>query len=187
MSGLLFSDPSPPSPVVTNLKHAGPCPGENWHRHNGYCYLFYPLRLSFGDARENCKHFGADLVSMMSAEEHRFVNDTAINVFGELEHVHTGLTDQNKDGNFKWISGATADPLYSAKRYEARSGEYCYELVTGEGNWESISCRSRFHRKSVCKIGKRVFFLLTTSSGCIPPPPPPDLTFWPFFNFLASW
>nr|ADN13081.1 C-type lectin domain protein [Gloeothece verrucosa PCC 7822] len=53
------------------------------------------------EAQNQAENLGGNLVTINDAAENQFLSDT----FGNEEPLWIGLTDQNEEGNFTWISG----------------------------------------------------------------------------------
>ena len=72
---------SAPMPESAELRT---CPRDfTWNEKTNKCYKFTNDRITWRMAREKCRNLGADLVSVQSQKEQRFIVDTARNSKGE--------------------------------------------------------------------------------------------------------
>ena len=68
---------------------------------DGNWYKFHPERLAWHDARDACVREGAHLVMETSARIHNYVKAK----FGHKSYMWIGLSDEEAEGDFKWVDG----------------------------------------------------------------------------------
>ncbi|XP_060551451.1 perlucin-like protein [Ruditapes philippinarum] len=76
------------------------CP-DGWMQYKGSCYVFVDKKLSFDNARANCKTLNADLVHIENADENTFIGNHGRS-FKDSD-FWIGLTDAETEGVFKWV------------------------------------------------------------------------------------
>ena len=112
------------------------------------------VQITWEEARQSCLSNNANLTSITSSEENKFVFNLAgretIWIGGTIE-----IDDESKsqaDDSFAWTDGTPWGKTFWAKNEPNRSGaEHCINMrnTTG-GLWNDSVCRNRF--KFVCKI-----------------------------------
>ncbi len=70
----------------------------------GRHYSFFSDSLSWHDAKKKCEEMGGHLVTITSEEEGELVSRLAGNV-----RVWIGLTDEKKEGSWRWVTGEKFD------------------------------------------------------------------------------
>ncbi|XP_071954046.1 uncharacterized protein [Antedon mediterranea] len=125
-----------------------PCQ-EGWLPFQESCYKFQTTKMTWSDARANCKALGADLVVVRNQEENDFLyaNSPATG------DVWIGLSDMGSEADFTWVS--TECSQYKNFGYgepnNYGNGEDCVELdSTNSDNWNDSPCNIR--RSYVCEI-----------------------------------
>ena len=74
-------------------------------RFDNYCYKFdLPLRLSWTEAQQRCRQYGAHLISIHSMDELKFVIQQAKKA-GFIHFMWIGLNDRNLEGGYVWADG----------------------------------------------------------------------------------
>ncbi|CAH1784500.1 unnamed protein product, partial [Owenia fusiformis] len=133
----------------------GVCPA-GWYEFNGNCYAVFTESLNFLDAAAKCNDFNADLVSLLSHEEHVYVYELA-----ESHGVYDlwiGLTEDVGEYNtyprFKWLDGNPSAYLrwwYRNKPNNGGSnGEDCTAVIKKSGRyWDDKNCNATM--KFICK------------------------------------
>jgi hypothetical protein len=69
--------------------------------YKGNEYRLFMEKSTWGDAKAACESMGGHLVTIADLEENEFVAKLADNV----DHFWIGLTDENIEGQFQWITG----------------------------------------------------------------------------------
>uniref|UniRef100_A0A3B5LXQ7 C-type lectin domain-containing protein n=1 Tax=Xiphophorus couchianus TaxID=32473 RepID=A0A3B5LXQ7_9TELE len=97
-------------------------------------YYFSSARETWGKSRKDCLERGADLVIINSREEQNFLSR-----FKERRWI--GLTDTEKEGEWKWVDGTRLDTR----------DENCGEIrfFDEENNWNDVPCE--VHNYWICE------------------------------------
>nr|XP_033474280.1 CD209 antigen-like protein C [Epinephelus lanceolatus] len=122
------------------------CPA-GWMVFGCSCYFLSNKSHSWDEARKDCKERGADLVVIDSDKEQLFLS----NFTEKGTHAWIGLTDEAKEGTWKWINGAPLSLKYWQKNQPDNGGGYanlgeedCAHVIkSGENNrenWNDLSC-----------------------------------------------
>uniref|UniRef100_A0A667Z1I6 C-type lectin domain-containing protein n=1 Tax=Myripristis murdjan TaxID=586833 RepID=A0A667Z1I6_9TELE len=87
------------------------CP-PGWSRFGYRCFNYFSSALSWADAEKYCLHFGANLVSIHSSYENRFVKELIRRGTGRHTRTWIGATDSHQNRLWFWTDGSRFD--YSA-------------------------------------------------------------------------
>ena len=125
--------------------------------HN-YCYMFkFRLRLSWTQAVQRCRQYGADLISIHSTAEQKFVMDKAIKA-GFSRSLWIGLGDRNVEGGYVWSDGS---PVQYTNWYNNEPNNYygqedCVEayLSRNSKNWNDQTCEQLRYFGCKIKLGR---------------------------------
>ena len=115
----------------------GDCKNE-WKGFRDSCYLFVNDLLDWHDAQENCQDRGGWLVDIVDAEENAFVHS---NLHDYWNWHHIGLTDQDDEGTFKWVTGSNLEynNFWPGEPNNSGGKEDCAEMRYS-GLWNDVSC-----------------------------------------------
>lgn len=103
--------------------------------YNGKLYARYNYSCSWREAKDICRDFGGDLVSITSEEEHAFVSS----MLGQINNRNywIGAYYDDQENSFSWSSGEVFD--YSSWDIdEATNPKERYSLINGiSGKWKT--------------------------------------------------
>ena len=72
--------------------------------YGGHRYVFIPKRKTWKDAEKNARSMGGHLVTITSQNEQKLIK-TLVSTNGKIYPTWIGLTDENQEGVFKWVTG----------------------------------------------------------------------------------
>jgi len=73
---------------------------------NGHSYKFIPTKMSWKNAKKEAEGMGGYLVCITDQAEDEFVLQLIRDENnGEVPHIWIGLTDEENEGDFKWVNG----------------------------------------------------------------------------------
>lgn len=96
-------------------------------------YLLYPNSMTWEAARRFCEEQGGHLITITSKEEGEFVKDLAR---ANRACVWIGLTDEEKEGEWRWVTGEPLEYLDWATGEPNNSG--------GKEHWAMLSDRTDY-------------------------------------------
>lgn len=117
----------------------------------GKCYIFYPTRVSWDDAREFCQDTGGDLASLSDSTIRDFLNGTTF----PSNSAWIGGSDVAVEGDFQWLNGQPWVGVpwrvnydywwyyyYGYYRSEPNGGtnENCVERYSSDGTFNDLPC-----------------------------------------------
>lgn len=70
----------------------------------GHRYKYYDHKLDWGSAKRVCERLGGHLVAIASRREDAFVA-TLVPMIGKFERCWIGLSDEKRDGVWRWVTG----------------------------------------------------------------------------------
>ncbi|KAK9526947.1 hypothetical protein VZT92_015619 [Zoarces viviparus] len=118
-----------------------------WYSFNGRFYKYVSTKMTWADAEMHCVVEGANLVSIHSLEEHRFVR-TLIKNFDRAEgKTWIGLSDIHKEGTWMWSDGSRSNfATWSIYQPDNKNRvEHCVETNhSGEKKWNDDPCSNTF-------------------------------------------
>uniref|UniRef100_A0A672YDV6 C-type lectin domain-containing protein n=1 Tax=Sphaeramia orbicularis TaxID=375764 RepID=A0A672YDV6_9TELE len=128
----------------------GGCP-MFWYEFNGRCYKYVATPMTWADAELHCVSQRANLVSIHSLEEHKFVEILIQNYDHAQREIWIGLSDIHKEGKWMWSDGCPVDfVLWDNSQPNNWGGnEHCGTKNYGESlKWNDGYCPSTI--PSVC-------------------------------------
>ncbi|XP_014901938.1 hepatic lectin-like isoform X1 [Poecilia latipinna] len=145
----------------------------DWEAHEGNCYYFNLMPLSWEESRQECRCRGSDLVKVDSRDEQTFlVEKLKTKILHPEDKFWIGLTDSKKEGSWLWVDGSPLDKRLSFWfgtepdnwTEKNKDGEDCVRMgnhdVTDLECWYDQSCLAS--QKSICEKAAG-----TSSSGCV--------------------
>ncbi|XP_018595240.1 C-type lectin domain family 9 member A-like isoform X2 [Scleropages formosus] len=86
-------------------RHCSPCP-DGWKQYNSSCYYVYLSSSwkTWPDSRQECIKMGADLVTIDSEDEQRFISELAPSYFDQWHGYWIGLCKITR--GWFWVNGA---------------------------------------------------------------------------------
>lgn len=100
---------------------------------NGHSFVFYNLPLVWDQAKKFCEDLGGHLATSTSQEKQDFLHNLSGTIITWL-----GGTDENSEGNWKWITGEEWDYTYWASGQPDNSGgaeNYVQLNFNSNGRW----------------------------------------------------
>ena len=135
-------------------------------------YITVNRRLSFADARTNCKALGAKLVSVHSANENSFLNNLITNGFPFKATEGSSIRDhwigfsttddcscfnqyetqcERCRDHWSWTDGTVADYRQFDAKHPLGGSRSCASMKYRDGDWFSVNCVTEL--RSICKEG----------------------------------
>ncbi|XP_071944602.1 uncharacterized protein [Antedon mediterranea] len=120
------------------------------HEYKGVCYLPIATRQNFKVSKRICRALGGQLLTIKDAGVNNFVRKLV-----KLE-AYIGLTDMQKEGNWKWLAGGKLQFKKWMKNQPDNKGkgkgEDCV-AIKPNGLWRDVSCKRKI--RAVCEIRTR--------------------------------
>ncbi|XP_045903621.1 asialoglycoprotein receptor 1-like [Micropterus dolomieu] len=116
-----------------------PCCPNNWEKFGNSCYLISTETKNWNDSRKICKNVNAELVIISSIEEQRFMSSFGLETW-------IGLTDEETEGDWKWVNGTRVTETYwrtgQPDNKGEKTSENCAEISIQQDlkNWNDLSC-----------------------------------------------
>ncbi|XP_058889912.1 macrophage mannose receptor 1-like [Acipenser ruthenus] len=160
---------SPPPPITTEAPSEGCANG--WKSTNGlsHCYKFFlndhSKKRNWQSARQDCLSRGAELVSIHSSGEQRFLSSGDV---GRTAWI--GLQNDPLSGGYQWSDGSPVGFTNwgSGEPNNHQGRENCVEMGirSNYSYWNDLNCDAV--KDWICEIRKG-------QAPIIPPVPPPDI------------
>ncbi len=94
--------------IPTPAQAEGKSPPKDAATFKGHSYKFFSDVMSWHRAKKRCEEMGGHLATISNADEERFVVNLAtkgISVPTPMDGIWMGATDEEKEGEWKWIDG----------------------------------------------------------------------------------
>ncbi|KAI1887303.1 hypothetical protein AGOR_G00188900 [Albula goreensis] len=126
--------------IITALSIHYSCP-QGWIKFSSSCYYISNDRKTWNESRQNCREREADLVIINNKEKQMFIS--------KFHNFWIGLTDSNKEGNWKWVDGTTLITGYWIDgQPDNEDNEDCvvtYGQKNPEATWNDLTCSCTAH------------------------------------------
>ncbi|KAM9838267.1 lactose-binding lectin l-2-like [Aulostomus maculatus] len=147
--GVALAAESPSGDPEVKLQR-GNCP-LFWYSFRDRCYKYIATQMTWADAELHCLSEGANLVSIHSVDEDKFVTSLIKNFDPVQGFTWIGLSDTQKEGAWMWSDGTAVDFTSWNEGQPDNTGgaENC--VHTNLGNlliWNDHQCSQTF--PSVC-------------------------------------
>ncbi|KAF3706897.1 C-type lectin domain family 4 member E [Channa argus] len=139
------------------VKQCSECP-ERWLHIGDQCYYFSNDKLDWMKSKANCEDMGAHLTILHSMEQHDTVEKEAKRIGGFDYHYWIGLSDIDKEGDWRWVDNTTLQHKYwdqwsSEPDNHLSGGEHgedCATLNTHSKTWFDVPCEHIYKR--ICQM-----------------------------------
>uniref|UniRef100_A0A8C1GW12 C-type lectin domain-containing protein n=1 Tax=Cyprinus carpio TaxID=7962 RepID=A0A8C1GW12_CYPCA len=111
---------------------------DGWLYSNFSFYFISSLKKSWTESRRYCTERGADLIIINNREKQEFAKR-----FSNGNEFWIGLTDSDKEGNWKWVDGSTlTSGFWDPREPNGHRGENC--ALTYSPGWADYPCSNLF-------------------------------------------
>ncbi|XP_047455413.1 C-type lectin domain family 4 member E [Mugil cephalus] len=139
------------------VKRCRECP-EGWLHVGNQCYYFSSDKLDWLNSRDSCEEMGSHLTILHTMEQHDSLEKEARRIGGFDYHFWIGLSDIEKEGDWRWVDNTTLEYKYwnpsSSEPDNHQSGgehgEDCATLDSHSKTWFDVPCE--FHYKRICQM-----------------------------------
>ncbi|KAK2830962.1 hypothetical protein Q5P01_018893 [Channa striata] len=133
------------------------CPAA-WLHVGDQCYFFSSDKLDWTKSKASCQEMGAHLTILHSMEQHDAVEKEAKRIGGFDYHYWIGLSDIEKEGDWRWVDNTTLQHKYwdqwSSEPDNHQSGgehgEDCATLNSLSKTWFDVPCEHIYKR--ICQM-----------------------------------
>uniref|UniRef100_A0A8C1GVY7 C-type lectin domain-containing protein n=1 Tax=Cyprinus carpio TaxID=7962 RepID=A0A8C1GVY7_CYPCA len=123
---------------------------DGWLYSNFSFYFISSLKKSWTESRRYCTERGADLIIINNREKQAYIFSYlvcgclfGICMFSNGNEFWIGLTDSDKEGNWKWVDGSTlTSGFWRSGEPNGKSGENC--VVSFSSGWRDHPCNNAF-------------------------------------------
>ncbi|KAG8009953.1 hypothetical protein GBF38_014061 [Nibea albiflora] len=88
------------------------CPDDKWLQVGDQCLLLNTERDDWHNSSKKCEEMGAHLAILTTAEQHEIVEREGRRLGGLYTYYWMGLTDIEKEGEWKWVDNSTVTNTY---------------------------------------------------------------------------
>ncbi|XP_056141808.1 CD209 antigen-like protein E isoform X2 [Lampris incognitus] len=139
------------------VKKCRECP-EDWLHIGDKCYHFSDDKLDWLKSRDSCTEMGSHLTILHAMEQHDAIEKEARRIGGFDYHFWIGLSDIEKEGDWRWVDNTTLKNKYwdewSSEPNNHLSGgahgEDCAVLNSHSKTWFDVPCDNIYKR--VCQM-----------------------------------
>ncbi|KAK9514012.1 hypothetical protein VZT92_027503 [Zoarces viviparus] len=139
------------------VKQCRECP-EGWLHVGDQCYHFSNNKLDWLKSRDSCAAMGSHLAILHTMEQHDALEEEAKNIGGFDYHFWIGLSDLEKEGDWRWVDNTTLQLKYwdqwSSEPNNHQSGgehgEDCATLDSHAKTWFDVPCENIYKR--ICQM-----------------------------------
>ncbi|XP_030605576.1 C-type lectin domain family 4 member E-like [Archocentrus centrarchus] len=139
------------------VKQCRECP-EGWLHVGNLCYYFSNDKLDWMKSRDSCEKMGSHLTILHTKEQHDALEKEARRIGGFDYHFWIGLSDSEKEGDWRWVDNTTLeykywDQLSSEPDNHHTGGEHgedCATLDSHSKTWFDVPCDHIYKR--ICQM-----------------------------------
>ncbi|KAM9310652.1 CD209 antigen-like protein C [Pholidichthys leucotaenia] len=139
------------------VKQCRECPG-GWLHVGNHCYYFSSDKLDWLNSRDSCEEMGSHLTILHTIEQHDALEKEARKIGGFDYHFWIGLSDTEKEGDWRWVDNTTLQNEYwnqfSSEPDNHHSGgehgEDCATLDSHSKTWFDVPCDHIYKR--ICQM-----------------------------------
>ncbi|KAL6466945.1 hypothetical protein MHYP_G00247490 [Metynnis hypsauchen] len=117
---------------------------QNWKIFQSSVYYISTEKKTWDEGRQNCRDRGADLVIINSREEQEFVENLSKS---KDTGVFIGLTDREKEGDWKWVDGSALTTAYWDSGNKFSDSQDC---AVNRQKWFDRPCNEPYYW--ICEI-----------------------------------
>ncbi|KAM9802748.1 secretory phospholipase A2 receptor-like isoform 2-T2 [Syngnathus typhle] len=125
------------------------CLDESWEEFAGFCYKAFEDKKNWADAQTVCMKLGANLVSILSEVEEKWVKKASDL---DTSDMWTGLNDLSVLGMFEWSDHHEVTFTNWAPEEPKNSEKDCVAMSQMTGKWKQMSCE--LPNSFMCKMPK---------------------------------
>ncbi|KAL6466932.1 hypothetical protein MHYP_G00247360 [Metynnis hypsauchen] len=116
---------------------------QNWKIFQSSLYYISTEKKPWDEGQQNCRDRGADLVIINSREEQEFVENLSNS---KNAQVSIGLTDREKEGDWKWVDGSALTTAYWDSGNGFSDNEDCVvNRYPGGKKWFDRPCNEPYY------------------------------------------
>ncbi|KAM6968315.1 C-type lectin domain family 4 member E-like [Aplochiton taeniatus] len=139
------------------VKKCRECP-EGWMHTGDKCYYFSNDKKDWLGSRDSCTEMGSHLTILHTHEQHDALGKEARRIGGMEYHFWIGLSDMEKEGDWRWVDNTTLKNKYwnqwSPEPNNHQSGgghgEDCATLDSHSKSWFDVPCEHIYKR--ICQM-----------------------------------
>ncbi|XP_078143279.1 CD209 antigen-like protein C isoform X2 [Centroberyx gerrardi] len=133
------------------------CP-EGWLHIGDKCYSFSNDKLDWLKSRDSCTEMGSHLTILHTMEQHDALEKEAKRIGGFDYHFWIGLSDMEKEGDWRWVDNTTLQNKYwdewgsepDNHQSGGEHGEDCAVLDSHARTWFDVPCEHIYKR--ICQM-----------------------------------